>query len=296
MLKRLLKKIQLYRDVVIPPSINNNLGFSERIKNRHRIFWTPLDAKKVINISMTANDAIEEWRNVRNWQRKLSNKRNSREFAKMHNCKLPDLYWRGRDLDEIKFNTLPKSFVVRPTQGYSSHSVFLMNDSLNLMDGKTYSEEDVKNVLATALKKNKNLEFLFEEFLRTEDGLYRIPDDYKFYTFNGEIACIQVINRLGPSKGFTTCYNEKWELIENVNIYYEKGEPQKPPECLLEMLQRVKELSEAYEIFVRIDFYATNKGAVFGEFTATPFRGLYFTLDADKLFIDYWDKFCKGRV
>ncbi|MEJ7679344.1 MAG: hypothetical protein WKG06_16095 [Segetibacter sp.] len=37
-------------------------------------------------------------------------------------------------------------------------------------------------------------------------------------------------------------------------------------------------------------------GAVFGEFTPTPALGNGFTPDAQKLFTNYWDKFCKGMI
>jgi hypothetical protein len=164
------------------------------------------------------------------------------------------------------------------------------------MNGKTYLKEDIKEILAKALSTNRKLEFLFEEFVRTESGVYKIPDDYKFYMFNGEIACIQVINRTGPSKGFTTFYNENWQVMENVNTYYPKGEYQQPPKCLQEMIVKAKELSRSYEVFVRIDFYATDNGAVFGEFTPTPFKGFCYTPEGEKLFTNYWDKFCKGKI
>ncbi len=270
--------------------------FKKRIKNRHKTFWQAPEAERVRNTIMVASDPIEKWKNVKNWQRKLSNKYNSREFAKKHNCKVADLYWKGRDINTLQFDNLPEHYVIRPTIGHSSASVFLMNDSVNLMNGITYSKEDIKEALIKALNENESLEFLFEEFLRTESGVYKIPDDYKFYMFNGEVASVQVINRLGPSKGFTTCYNENWQVMENVNTYYPKGEHQQPPECFQEMLQKVKELSKAYEIFVRIDFYATDKGAVFGEFTPTPFSGSYFTPKAEKFFSTYWDRFCNGMV
>jgi len=110
------------------------------------------------------------------------------------------------------------------------------------------------------------------------------------------VATIQVINRLSPLKGYTTFYNENWELMENANTYYTKGETQAPPRCLKEMIEKAKELSKSYEIFVRIDFYATDKGAVFGEFTPTPFKGANFAACADTLFIVYWDRFCKGKI
>jgi hypothetical protein len=40
--------------------------------------------------------------------------------------------------------------------------------------------------MGKALQNNPQLEFLIEEFMRTEAGEYRIPDDYKFYMFNGK--------------------------------------------------------------------------------------------------------------
>ena len=58
--------------------------------------------------------------------------------------------------------------------------------------------------------------------------------------FDGEVAAIQVIDRLGPCKGFTSCYDENWQLIENVNIYYSKGAYQPPPEGLKEMAEKAK--------------------------------------------------------
>lgn len=96
---------------------------------------------------------------------------------------MPELYWRGRDYNCIDFDSLPDNFVIRPTIGHSLNGVFLMNGSVNLMDGKTYLREDIKQVLREALSANEKLEFLIEEFVRTEDGEYKIPDDYKFYMF-----------------------------------------------------------------------------------------------------------------
>jgi hypothetical protein len=270
--------------------------FSNRIKNRYRIFWKSKDVDVIKVKILNESDPMEKWKEEKNWQRKLSNKHNSKEFARKHNCKVAELYWKGKNYDTIDFDNLPDQYVIKPIKGHSSRLVFLMDNGVNLMDGKIYAKEDIKELLAKALNENKTSEFLFEEFLRTENGVYKIPDDYKFYMFNGEVASVQVINRLGPSKGFTTCYNENWQVMENVNTYYPKGEYQNPPASFQEMLQRVKELSKAYEIFVRIDFYATDKGAVFGEFTPTPFRGSYFSLKAEKLFSTYWDRFCNQKV
>lgn len=296
MLDSIKFNLHTFFDAIFPKAPEKNQEFSNLIKKRHKTFWSTVNAETVRNTKMNAIDPIEKWKDVKNWQRKLSNKFNSREFAVKHSCKVPQLYWRGRNSDSIDFDILPDQYVIRPTVGHSSGLVFLMNCSVNLMDGKTYSSEQIKEILKKALNQNIKLEFLVEEFLRTEDGVYKIPDDFKLYMFNGEVAAIQVINRLGPSKGRTLCYDESWQVMENVNTYYAKGNYQSPPKCLREMVEKAKELSKSYEIFVRIDFYATDKGAVFGEFTPTPFLGSNFTPFADRLFMDYWDKYCNDKI
>ena len=270
--------------------------FSQRIKNRHKIFWGASNAEKIRNTIMNAGSPIEKWKDVKNWQRKLSNKYNSREFARKHNCRVPELYWKGRDFDTIDFDNLPEYYVIRPTSGHCLQQVFLMKNFVNLMDGKKYSKEDIKCNLSKSLNENKKLAFLIEEFVRTEEGEYKIPDDYKFYMFNGQISCIQVINRLNNSKGFTSWYDQNWNPLNNLTTNYPDGINQSRPKCFEEMTEFARKLSKSYEIFVRVDFYATDKGAVFGEFTPTPALGLGFTPDGNKLLTAYWDKFCDGLI
>jgi hypothetical protein len=218
----------------------NSKKFSNRILNRHNQFWKDKNAETVRNTLMDAAAPGEKWKDVKNWQRKLSNKYNAREFAKKHNCKVPELYWKGRDSNNINFDALPKNYVIRPTTGHSLHCVFLFSDSINLMNGKTYIKEDVTQILGKALNINLHTEFLIEEFVRTEDGEYKIPDDYKFYMFNGEIACIQVINRLSCSKGFTTWYDENWNVLPNLTVNYPDGKTQQAPKCLPQMTEAAK--------------------------------------------------------
>ena len=91
--------------------VKNDGDFSKRIKNRNKIFWEVPDAHEIKNTNMYAWDLIEKWEDVKNWQRKLSNKYNSREFAKKHNCRVAELYWKGRDYNSIDFDNLPQSML-----------------------------------------------------------------------------------------------------------------------------------------------------------------------------------------
>lgn len=270
--------------------------FSKRIQHRHCLFWNSPEAEIVRNTVMKASDSLERWKDVENWQRKLSNKDNAREFAKKHGCRVPELYWRGRNTKEINFTTFPDQFVLKPTIGHSSRLVFLLHNELNLLDNLFYSRKELTEIMRKALEQNPYIEFIIEEFVRSEQGDFKIPVDYKFHTFRGEIAAINVINRFANKEGFMRAYDENWNVITELGTDFPKGPYQSPPACLEEMKMHAKELSKAYGIYVRIDFYATDKGVVLGEFTPTPSAGKYFTPEADKLLIKHWNKYCKGMI
>lgn len=276
--------------------------FKRRIRVRHLIFWnnnnkSPLMNKEEMPL-LFAEDPIEKWKAAPNWQRLLSNKHNSREFAKKYGCRVPGRYWRGKEYQTIDFDGLPHNYVIRPTTGHSSCMVFLMQGNLNLLDGLSYSKEEILSKLSMASSQNPQLEFLFEEFLSTDKGEFKIHDDYKVYTFNGEVACIRVINRRGPSEGTYVYYDEDWNVMPSIRgkDKYSEGVYQPPPACLNEMLSFAKTLSKAYEIFVRVDLYATPLGAVFGEFAPTPYVGDGYTNAGSKFLIKLWDTHCKGLI
>jgi hypothetical protein len=276
--------------------LKNNGQFAKRIKKRHEIFWGDAQAEQVRNTVMSRNDDIEQWKAAPYWQRRLSNKYNAREFAQMHGCQVPDLYWKGADVENIDFDKLPPCYVIRPTIGHSSNHVFVMRHGQNLFDKKQYTQEQIKAALQSEVKRDDKIEFLVEEFLRNEDGEYEILTDYKFYCFRGRIACLYAIDRLSPKKGYGTFYDEHWNRLKKIQFNYPAAENQKKPACFHDMVTTAKKLSISYDVFVRIDLYATAKGCVFGEFTPTPSMGNNFTEYGKKLMLTYWDKYCCGLI
>jgi hypothetical protein len=270
--------------------------FPGRIRKRHEIFWSDPEAETIRNTKMLEGLPLDHWQDVPHWQRKLSNKYNSRVFASSLGCQVADLYWKGRNLDDIDFNALPSQYVIRPTIGHGSKGVYIMDGGLNHFDQKRYTPLQILKHLQDDLEKNPILEFLFEEFVQTEDGRYAIPNDFKFLCFNGTVASIVVIDRLSPKEGYSYFYDEHWNKMKRVHhLYPGKVEPEKPA-CFDEMLEQAKKLSKAYGIFVRIDFFATSKGAVFCEFTPTPALGRGFTAYGKKLLLKYWDQYCPGTI
>jgi hypothetical protein len=294
---QLLSKLKITYMLNLLKSIKDyRWPYRARIRSRHQEFWGGPDAELIRNTIMDAEDDLKDWKNVKHWQRKLSNKHNAREFASKFGCKVPQLFWEGREVETINFASLPKNYVIRPTIGHSSNYVFVMKDGYNLFDKKSYQPQEILAILKRQLADNKYLHFLIEEFLQNEQGETEILKDYKIFCFNGEIACIEVIDRLSPKTGFACFYDKSWKLIKPVTSNYEKSYYQDPPACLNDMLLQAKKLSQAYEIFVRIDFYSTNKGAVFGEFTPTPSMGGNTTRFGQKLLMSYWDRYCKDLI
>lgn len=271
--------------------------FTRRIVKRSEIFWGYPGGGKQQMPLFTAQDPWEEWKGSANWQRLISNKFNSREFAKKLGCRVPFLYWKGKDFNSINFDVLPDNYVIKPTLGKSSNFVFLMKGNFNLFDGKTYSREEIISKLNAVHTKQPEAEFMIEEFLATEEGEFRIHNDYKFYMFNGKVACIRLINRKGAHEGTNRYYNENWQPIPSLKkTKYGDASLQPPPACLAEMIAFAKTLSKALGIFIRVDLYATREGAVFGEFAPTPSHGSGYSRAGSKFLIRYWEENCKGMI
>ena len=54
------------------------------------------------------------------------------------------------------------------------------------------------------------------------------------------------------------------------------------------MVKSVQKIGRSVGIYMRIDMFATNRGAVFGEFTPTPHGGKGYSEFADKFLGGFW--------
>ena len=60
------------------------------------------------------------------------------------------------------------------------------------------------------------------------------------------------------------------------------------PDCWNEMMEAVQAIGRELKIFMRIDFFPTRRGAVFGEFTPTPHGGNGYLEEADRYLGTFW--------
>lgn len=197
---------------------------------------------------------------------------------------LINLIAKFESVDEIDFDKLPKSFVLKLNYGSGYNIIIKDKDKVNI--------EEVKNKLNNWLSQKfylitnelqyKNIppKILCEEYMEDESGSLR---DYKILCFDGEPKIIQVDS--DRFKNHTrSLYDIEWNKlnfkrgnIEMSNIDINK------PERLKEMLDLARKLSKNIP-FVRVDFYYIDNQIYFGELTFTPAsgRGQFTPIEMDK--------------
>lgn len=281
--------------------LDNVRPFSDRIRARQRFWWGKpgkwrnresyrrlLHRVKETHRLLSKDDPDSRWRCCDLWQRTLSNKWNAREFAQRHGCRVPTLYWWGRRPAALPLDSLPAHFVIRPIWGANGRGVHVLANGRDLLHERTYSRDELRTELRREQGRLSRFPLLVEEFVKTENSDYALPVEYKCYTFGGTVAAIQVVERFGirARHGF---YNPAWELLaDRMNTHNPPAPYRDPPHCLEEILVCAKRLGVAYGTFVRVDFYATDRGCVFGELSSTPLDGREFTAFAEEHFGRLW--------
>lgn len=244
------------------------MNFKQRIRRRHREFWT-----------------------ADLWQAPLIEKLAARQFAETHNVPVPELYWHGDDPRDIPFDQLPTRFVAKGTNGDSGYNVFVM------VDGRNIKGEDVTNaeIVDRLLKsKNRDMEsYVVEEFI-CQDGETTLPLDYKVHTFNGFIGAVQVYDWQAVNTRF---YQQDWNSFDFSFIAdHEPDVARSAPANLDELLDYASRLSRAYGLYIRVDFLLSDRGFVFGEMCATPGDAQYYTPDAVDHFSRLWDEHLGDKI
>ena len=121
--------------------------------------------------------------------------------------------------------------------------------------------------------RNVEKKIIVEEYIGDGDG--RLPEDYKFYCFNGKAYCCMVCQ--GREEGWPRFYfmDRDFQLLR-IN-----RDSRNAPEGF--SLPKPRDIDAAYAVadtlsqgfpFVRVDLYLTDRGVRFGEMTFTPAAAL----------------------
>lgn len=195
---------------------------------------------------------------------------------------LPNIYGIWEDPDDIDFNRLPNSFILKTNN--SSGQVIIVRDKHTDLNPEKAKKELKKWLKQSYGSHNGQLHYLkikplaFAEELLVDPRVKEdeSPIDYKFYCINGEPRYIFTINARKGDYHEGSFYDLEWHNIsEKVMVkestYYGNVNLEKP-EKLEDMLQLSRILSKDFPQ-VRVDFYEIGSKIYFGELTLTTGYG-----------------------
>ena len=263
----------------------------------HRMGLKKMVYRRKELIMRDRNDPDRVWRFCRYWQRTLINKWNSREFAVKHACQVPEIYWCGCDLGQLPIDSIPDHYVIQPIFGDTCNGVYLVADGHDYMTGEHFDKCQMKDRLISEFGELAEFPVMVEEFVRSEKGEYRIPKEYRFHMFGDRVAILTVRERSSRTKTTAHHFDPDWQPFPEAIIdSVPPGGSFVPPGCFDEMVACAKRLGTAFDTYVRIDFYASPNGPVFGEFSSVPGSGVGFTSYADQYLGRVWDEVFPSRV
>lgn len=175
--------------------------------------------------------------------------------------------------DDIDWATLPNSFVIKTTMGWTGANVIIVPDKRKFNPRR---HRKVLDAMTRSLHDGAPCPIIIEEYLDgfvVHNGLQVI--DYKIFCFNGRATFARIHSTPIKSKRFgshdknLTFYSlpdfQKLPITHNEFKYHPNPDVPRP-ECLGEMIQIAEKLAAGFPI-ARIDMYVSNGHIYIGEMT-----------------------------
>lgn len=210
---------------------------------------------------------------------KLADKIEVRNYVESKGLKelLPRLLGAWDHADEIDFDKLPNSFVLKTNHG--------CGEVLVIKDKRKEDLTAVKNKMNGFLQSPFGIltgephylaikpRVFAEEMLPNDSKFSTSLVDYKFYCFYGKPECVLVCYDRKGLNAQKVIYDMAWQKREDYTHAHNQTYPEIPkPYNWDKMLKACSILGLSFP-FVRIDFYETQKRCYFGEMTFTPASG-----------------------
>lgn len=224
----------------------------------------------------------------------LVNKKTMRKRVESLGVPLPAVYFCGRDMTSLDMGSLPERFVAKPHGGSNAKGIFIMNGSRELLSGKEFDRKNssfrflMSDFVLSSKGANEKSEIIIEEFQQDWFEADGIPLDYKAHCYGGKVRFFQVINR-NEGRRSQSFYTREWKSMPAITKSYPEGERIPRPPCLPELIRYADIVAGDLKQMIRLDFYVTKRGPVFGEFTTYPGAGKNYTVFGNALAIQCWE-------
>ena len=240
-----------------------NLNLNHPKTLNEKIQWLKLFDKQQQKSELT--DKVK----VRNWVR-----------DKIGEQYLKPALWIGNKFDEIPFETLPVSFIIKCNHGckwnvkIKNKEKFLAHENLYKyikMRFDNWLQQSFFGWSAFEIQyKDIEPKIIIEPLLYSEGE--KAPIDLEIYCFNGKPVFFRQIRYTNPP--FGTVYDENFNNINifaEPNMVYTDAEPNNNLKSAVELS---KVLSNGFKL-VRVDWISFNNNLYFNEMTFTPQSGFF---------------------
>lgn len=211
---------------------------------------------------------------------------------------LNDLYGVYDTIDEVDFDNLPNSFVIKDTLGEGSNEIIVVKDKANCNLERIKEQSSVwlsrnptrKHTGREWPYENQKHRIIIEKLLEESNGDLV---DYKFFCFNGRVEYFYF--RSGYSRnhddGTMSFFDRNLQYLRGVGMDYCKISDKKPvlPCNINDMIEIADKLSSGFP-HVRIDLYNVDGAIILGEFTFYNASG-YMKFSPDSFDKEMGDKF-----
>ena len=178
------------------------------------------------------------------------------------------------DVNDIIWDQLPQSFVIKSNVGFGHNIVVKDKKSLNINKTKKVLRRWLKdnyqylNYYEIQYKDIKHY-ILIEKYIG--DAKRGLPSDYKFYCMNGKCKTIMYCDdRIIGRRASYYFMDTKWNLLPYTEEALHNPTKEIPkPQVLNNAIEIAESLSKDFP-FVRVDLYLLDDKIYFGELTFTP--------------------------
>lgn len=200
---------------------------------------------------------------------------------------LNELYGVYDSVEDIDFDALPGSFVLKSTNGGDGKNVLLVKDKAGL------DIPSIRKRLHKWLVKPFGLvsaephylsikpRIIAEKYLQSTGDSSLV--DYKFYCLDGKVYSVFLCSDRGDEEASYAFYDREWVFLPGkIRPEYESRKVYPKPDSLDEMIVFSEVLAKGFPV-VRVDWYEIDGKPIFGEMTFTPAAGYLFRFTQEYL-------------
>ena len=226
----------------------------------------------------------------------LANKSEMHAYATRMNIPLPRRFAEVDSVDALDFRALPHRVVVKPNNQCSQSGVCLFDRGREVFSGDIVPlaerQDYVRERLAQVQPLPPGTKIIAEEFVEDFEPEMTVPRAFKTFVAGGRTWVTKVVDRNGPG-GRTTerYYSRDWTPYDLFQTTNPLADPIPEPMHYRQLLDLSDRIARDIECFMRLDFYITPRGVLFGEFTSYPNAGNRYTALGSKVLCDLMDRY-----